>query len=82
MQLPRNCERLELVKVTVMDYAHVKLSIDDSMSSASVEREPNLAGECPGRAMVRAQLGCAGRGGGALAGSRAAHGESNILPPV
>lgn len=57
-QLTQHCEQLELVRVSVTDYAHVKVTIDDSLTSVSIERSPNLVNTCPGRAAVRAVLGC------------------------
>ncbi|CAG5033571.1 unnamed protein product [Parnassius apollo] len=76
--IPQHCELLQLVKVMVTDYAHVKISIDNALQSASINRAPNLLGECPGRAIVRAALACGP--------SVPSHGPSDdrkyTLPPV
>ncbi|CAK1603712.1 unnamed protein product [Parnassius mnemosyne] len=76
--LSKHCERLELVKVTVLDYAHVKIKIDDALRSVSIERAPNLLGDCPGRAMVRAALAC----GPSVPSRRRPNDKEYILPPL
>ncbi|KPJ13311.1 hypothetical protein RR48_06809 [Papilio machaon] len=76
--LTQHCERLELVKVSVTDYAHVKVTIDDSLSSVSIERSPNLVSTCPGRAAVRAVLGC----GLHSSDEAPLAGHDSVLPPM
>ncbi|KPI98442.1 hypothetical protein RR46_03594 [Papilio xuthus] len=80
--LTQHCERLELVKVSVTDYAHVKVTIDDSLSSVSIERSPNLVSTCPGRAAVRAVLGCGLHSSDEVSLAGAPSGLDSALPPM